>query len=53
MTSQIRKSGTGEIDEADVDHLDALSLRAFDHLARAGLASGLCRYCHHTLLNLI
>ena len=43
----------GEIDESDVDDLDAFSLRALDYLARAGLASGLCRYCHHTLLNLI
>ena len=35
-----------QIDEPDVDDLDALSLRALDHLARAGLAAGLRLDCH-------
>src|SRR5260370_4656768 len=35
-----------QIDEPDVDHLDALSLRALDHLARACLLACLRLYCH-------
>ncbi len=35
-----------EVDEPDVDDLDALSLRALDHLARAGLAAYFRLDCH-------
>src|SRR4029077_12789318 len=38
--------GAWQVDEPDVDDLDALRLRALQHLARAGLADGLCFDCH-------
>src|SRR5207248_11683269 len=38
--------GARKVDEADVDHLDALRLRPLEHLARTGLADRFCLYCH-------
>src|SRR5262249_50871387 len=44
--------GAGQVDETNIDDLDAFCLRPLQHLARAGLASGLGHNCHeHTLLD--